>query len=1311
MNLYLRIIFIALLVDLLDTKHAPTNDVDNIRKSLEEHQDKLLVNKSKIKNTPLVVSNVTKTHIKPAIIKKQQHDKPKLITREQISDWANEIRERLFEIEEKVVRRNVLWKGFSDITVEVRNGSAILEKVANALEDVFEKRGKAAEAIMRRAEELSKNIMINKLEAPPNYTFDNSVDLDILKKVEPTESEWEFSSNCKSINKIKLQKSTHFNAMISLEASSAHVAAEVFTCDSKVTPHLYWSEGLLSTFRENYAQDATLDFQYFCSAQGFLRHYPAALWQSLYNVNIGADDVFDCRLRPWYVSAGGAPRDILILLDASGSMYNSSNKVTAEHFTGTLLNALTDDDYVNVLRFNRTVKSPISCFNDKLVPANNVNTAAMIAVLKSQKMKNESMIGDVLAYSVQLLKKQRNLDRPPSCQQAIVLVTDSLYIDYTELMKQLDPDGKIRLFIMWLHDQFGLRDNTRVLANALSCERDGYFAELITDSDVTEQVMRILRVMERPLVGQRKHRIKVHSDVYAHMEDPRRGEFYWQQKENAEQEYRYRQLRKNKNKFLKTASKDVTYMEKLHKYGQYYEDQEVNYRLEISISVPVFESTTVENITIKLDEEKQRNSTRSYPVNRLLGVAGVDIPLDHLKLLFPYYLTGSGGTLFLVDHRGNIVLHDNTKPVFDGDILRPGYRTVDLLDVEQPAVDHYAREYPQEWLDFRNAIVIDEPKGSKTMFAKSIYEKGMRVILEMRDYYWKRIRNHYTLVVSLPKYNQQHAVPNADFTQKLAEDALSALLGTDFAVHPEWLYCRHVDPHFDSRELEVLHFLRRRRDEPNFLPKKIKHLFSPIPLTLLEKPYQCDVELMGRLSKEATATQQWALEHEDPDTDRDCSACLLGSNTAFFATENGLTRWQLYHATSSHADPPEGSVWPMGPSEAWYRRASAYPDTLVIHAPIPAVQTLRNTEPEVPPLGQRWQWLTAARTLSHPKKQGIIGVAGYHFYPRHLNDLLESITNYHCAFEDESKCEARCDGKTWACVLIDDAGWIVADQDNDETMNKHLANEYPIAMKALLNASIFKVRWVHDYQGVCFPPKDENLSAAAPTISSIIISLWRSIKAITYISRELMISLYFILSHRTVNCDTEFEKEKRRKRLRRDFEREKYERLHDDRVLLNRTRFTACDRSRPLYELQRNKKATEALNRPAKPCTWPLVASEIPHTNLILIAIYKLCPYKGVPLNNSLVNELVEMKHDTTLRGSASRLACWRNRVSLPARLPPTTCYPHNYSFEEGYRQCGPWLPDPEPEDGANSLKLGTIVFCFMITVQIIHNRYLFHLS
>ncbi|XP_047532739.1 voltage-dependent calcium channel subunit alpha-2/delta-3-like [Vanessa atalanta] len=1268
--------------------------MDTIKKSLEEHQGHLLVNKSKTKSVPLKIANVTKINfVRPKLKKKKTE--AKIITLEQVRSWAKAIADKLFENEKQFVRRDILLNGFADIKSEVRNGTAIVEKTTNILNELLERRGRAAESIMRKAEELAAN----KTPPPSDYTFVRSDDIDVLKQEEKQEKDLELPLNCSSLNKVKLTSSVHFDANVSLEYTSVHVALEVFECDPRVLEHVHWTEGLLSTFRENYAQDATLDFQYMCSAQGFLRHYPAALWQNMYKLKTDGEYLYDCRLRPWYVSASGAPRDVLILLDASGSM-NSSNLVIAEQFTLALLSALTDDDQVNVLRFNVVVESPIPCFNEKLVPANHVNSAAMMAALKHQKAVNETKMDNVLTYSVHLLNKQRKAkDTPTSCQQAIVMLTDSLYDNYTELMHRIDPDGSIRLFVLWLHDRFGVRDNTRLYAGSAACERDGYYAELVTDSDVTEQVMSILRVMERPLVAQRKHRLRVYSDVYANVEDPRRSEYYWQQKENAEQTFRYGELRRNKDKFLATEKLygDYIHIRQLDNYGHYYEGEDVNYRLQISVSVPVFDHSTSENITKILEEEKQRNSTRTYPVNRLLGVAGVDIPIDHLKLILPYYLLGAGGSLSIVDHRGNIVIHENAKVVFDGDILKPGYRTVDFLDVEQPAADRLPRDYPEDWYEFRKELVVDHPSGHRTMETKSIFESGMRAILEKKDYYWKRVMDHYTVVVALPKYNTRHAVPDAAFTQQLAKETFKILHDTEFSVHPEWLYCQYVDPHFETKKEEIIHFIKRRRDEANFAMRKIKHLFSPIKPSLLEKTYQCNEDLMARLCKEIIATGPW-MEIDNIEGEHS-----LGSITTFFASESGLMRWAVHRATSAHAEPPSGDLWSHGPAEPWYRRAAAAPDTLVVHTPVAPARVHRNSFLPPPSLGERYQWLTAARTLGHTNA-GVFGVAGYHFHPKHLEDLLNSVTNLRilddCDEEDEDDCDARCDGKDWSCVLIDEGAWIVSnvreddEEEEEEPLREHLANSHPAAMAALLNANIFKLSWIHDYQGVCFPPKNEKIYSRAPSLPSLVRSAWHSVKMLIRATEHVLTVVTLLYSSVLVKSDTEAEKEKRRRRLRRDYEREKYERLYDKRVLVNRTRFTACDRSRALYELQRTPKAMEALRRTPHLCKWPLVGAEVPNTNLLLLAIYNGCQHSGKPVNDPFTNEPLAQAAGGARRGTAAaRLACWRNRVPLPARAPHTRCFPHDFAYEVGYRQCGPWLPDP---DSASNIHLSIILSIIM---------------
>ncbi|XP_046966628.1 voltage-dependent calcium channel subunit alpha-2/delta-3-like [Vanessa cardui] len=1277
-NLFIILLICYFFVNVTNAS-IKTNSMDTIKKSLEEHQGHLLVNKSKTKSVPLKIANVTKVNfVRPKLKKKKTE--AKIITLEQVRSWAKAISDKLFENEKQFVRRDILLKGFADIKSEVRNGTAIVEKTTNILNELLERRGRAAESIMRKAEELAAN----KVPPPSDYTFIRSDDIDVLKQEEKQEKDLELPLNCSSLNKVKLTSSVHFDANVSLEYTSVHVALEVFECDPRVLEHVHWTEGLLSTFRENYAQDATLDFQYMCSAKGFLRHYPAALWQNMYKLKTDGEYLYDCRLRPWYVSASGAPIDVLILLDASGSM-NSSNLVIAEQFTLALLSALTDDDQVNVLRFNVVVESPIPCFNEKLVPANHVNSAAMMAALKYQKAVNETKMDNVLTYSVHLLNKQRKAkDTPTSCQQAIVMLTDSLYENYTELMHRIDPDGSIRLFVLWLHDRFGVRDSTRQAAGAAACARDGYFAELVTDADVTEQVLSILRVLERPLVAQRARRLRVYSDVYANVEDPRRSEYYWQQKENAEQTFRYGELRRNKDKFLATEKLygDYIHIRQLDTYGHYYEGEDVNYRLQISVSVPVFDHSTSENITKVLEE---------YPVNRLLGVAGVDIPIDHLKLILPYYLLGAGGSLSIVDHRGNIVIHENAKVVFDGDILKPGYRTVDFLDVEQPAADHLPRDYPQDWYEFRKELVVDHPSGHRTMETKSIFEGGMRAILEKKDYYWKRVMNHYTVVVALPKYNTRHAVPDAAFTQQLAREAYKILHDTEFSVHPEWLYCQYVDPHFETKNEEIIHFIKRRRDEANFAMRKIKHLFSPITPSLLEKTYQCNEELMARLCKEIIATGPW-MEMDTIEGEHS-----LGSITTFFASESGLTRWAVRRATSAHAEPPAGAAWARGPREAWYRRAAAAPAALVVHAPVAPARARRNSYLPPPPLGERYEWLTAARTVGHASA-GVFGVAGYHFHPKHLEDLLNSVTNLRilddCDEEDEDDCDARCDGKDWSCVLIDEGAWIVSavrdddGEEEDEPLREHLANSHPAAMAALLNANIFKLSWVHDYQGVCFPPKNEKIYSGAPSLPSLVRSAWHSVKMLVRATEHVLTFATLLYSSVPVASDTEAEKEKRRRRLRRDYEREKYERLYDRRVLVNRTRFAACDRSRALYDLQRTPKAMEALRRTPHLCKWPLIGAEVPNTNLLLLAIYNGCKHSGKPVNNPFTNEPVPLA--AQWRGPlAARLACWRTRAPLPARAPHTRCFPHDFAYEVGYRQCGPWLPDP---DSASSIHLSIVL-------------------
>jgi voltage-dependent calcium channel alpha-2/delta-3 len=77
--------------------------------------------------------------------------------------------------------------------------------------------------------------------------------------------------------------------------------------------------------------------------------------------------MFDCRTRLWYIDASLSPKDVIILVDNSGSMTGTSHEI-ARHVVNSILETLGSNDFVNVLKFNDRVAPVIDCLqNDSLI--------------------------------------------------------------------------------------------------------------------------------------------------------------------------------------------------------------------------------------------------------------------------------------------------------------------------------------------------------------------------------------------------------------------------------------------------------------------------------------------------------------------------------------------------------------------------------------------------------------------------------------------------------------------------------------------------------------------------------------------------------------------------------------------------------------------------------------------------------------------------------------------------------------------------------------------------------------------------------
>jgi voltage-dependent calcium channel alpha-2/delta-4 len=119
---------------------------------------------------------------------------------------------------------------------------------------------------------------------------------------------------------------------------------------------ILWSKGLNEIFIKNYKSDPSLAWQYFGSSRGILRFYPGMPWN-----NRKVVDTYDCRVRSWYIEAATCSKDVIILFDVSGSMTGFKNYV-ARRTLRSLLDTLSNNDYVNVYTFKNETAEVVTCF-------------------------------------------------------------------------------------------------------------------------------------------------------------------------------------------------------------------------------------------------------------------------------------------------------------------------------------------------------------------------------------------------------------------------------------------------------------------------------------------------------------------------------------------------------------------------------------------------------------------------------------------------------------------------------------------------------------------------------------------------------------------------------------------------------------------------------------------------------------------------------------------------------------------------------------------------------------------------------------
>ncbi|KAF5291746.1 hypothetical protein FQA39_LY14234 [Lamprigera yunnana] len=1010
-----------------------------------------------------------------------------------VRHWAEKLGGELWHFGELVTRRNLVIESYKRTTVVTEDGDALLKDMVEKIKKMMDEKVTAVRRIMEVAE---NKAVTQGDDVEPSFDFYNAKDLINSAPNETFEGEEEAEGNeSEQVQKLRdfsesyqnlvqnengygyqqdqdsesedAQKTAEieiidtteqdaqasqtppedkrrlplfrnpqfYNIPVNTNHSAVHVPSNVYERSNEVIKGIKWSEELDNTFKNNYKEDPTLSWQYFGSSTGFMRQFPAMIW------NQEPVDLFDCRTRSWFIEAASSPKDVIVLVDRSGSMTGMRREI-ARHVVNNILDTLGNNDFVNVFTFSNTTETLINCFNDILVQANLANIRALKEAMVDFKTEQIANFSLALTTAFKLLQNYRDNKLGAQCNQAIMLITDGVQYNYKEIFKEYNwqnlPFMPVRVFTYLIGREISDVREVKWMA----CANQGYYVHLSTYAEVREQVLQYIPVMARPMVLNPSVKPNPSwSPVYADVADPKLTNWLWVTRERNKQRERFILYRRNKT-LLIPQDQDRKYVHQQKSRYNEYSDMQV-YRLMTSVSLPVY--------------DKRPNATR---VANLLGVAGTDVPIEYIQRLMISYRVGVNGYAFIVSNNGYILIHPDLRPVFQG-ILKPAYNRVDMLEVEVMDDDAEPRNFNESLIELRKNVVM-QSKGHVMLRVKTHLDDLRRIILNNRHYYYMGINNTpFSVVLALPDrygFNRVQYALDDDIhrmrSNNMIKGPLTQFFTGNWTIHPDWLYCKYSDDkyQFETPEEELVHFLVK------------------IDMPRWKWSRECDSKLIKSLVADAKMTE-WFYQNITTASSKDENGHefikRFGITVAFLSTYSGLTRWQDFpqNIVDNKDEMHFHLLNNKAIDEVWYKRAIEQhyiePRSFVYSVPFD-IGDENNT------------LVTASHAIfkEDGSKKAPAAVVGFQFYHTALQSLFTKITT-NCG---NIPCKRTCSSQELYCLVLDDNGYVIVSDDSSDT-GFFFGEIRSDIMSYLIEEGVYKVTRMYDYQATCFRSTDTGSDA------------------------------------------------------------------------------------------------------------------------------------------------------------------------------------------------------------------------------------------
>ncbi|XP_050963170.1 voltage-dependent calcium channel subunit alpha-2/delta-1a isoform X2 [Labeo rohita] len=398
--------------------------------------------------------------------------------------WAMQMQEELVQLIDAEAGMQKLQKIFQQFqrhyVVKQNNATQLVAKAAHEIENLLANRSEALKVLATAAEKLQEEHQWKNETVVNDTVYYNAKDKFDINDTETYH------------NRIKLEfkEDPVFKRPVSYNTTAVHIPTDIYEGSTIILNELNWTAALDTVFKKNKEKDPTLLWQVFGSATGLARYFPASPWVDTRNTP-NKIDLYDVRRRPWYIQGAASPKDMLILVDASGSVSGLTLKLIRTSVSE-MLETLSDDDYVNIVSFNNSAKS-VACF-ENLVQANVRNKK----ILKEAVQKitangtTDYKIGFKEAFD-QL--SSMNVSRA-NCNKIIMLFTDGGEDTASEIFQEYNREKKVRIFTF----SVGQHNYDKTPIQWMACNNKGYYYEIPSIGAIRINTQEYLDVLGRPMV-------------------------------------------------------------------------------------------------------------------------------------------------------------------------------------------------------------------------------------------------------------------------------------------------------------------------------------------------------------------------------------------------------------------------------------------------------------------------------------------------------------------------------------------------------------------------------------------------------------------------------------------------------------------------------------------------------------------------------------------------------------------------------------------------------------------------------------------